>query len=49
MAMPKPASPTETTDLELAAKNKIRETCLPESLHVLGRDPVIYVLIKHFF
>jgi len=22
---------------------------LPESLHALGRDPAIYVLIKHFF
>ena len=22
---------------------------LPESLHALGRDPDIYVLIKHFF
>ena len=24
-------------------------TRLPESRHVLGRDPAIYVLIKHFF
>ena len=29
----------------LAGKNKIR---LPESLHVLGRNPAIYVLIKFF-
>ena len=33
----------------LAAKNDFVFRRLPESLHALGRDPDIYVLIKHFF